>query len=193
MASSSERSGRRLSAVKDQITIHEYFQLPETMQPMELLYGVVHEPPPPSYGHQAVVTTLTVLLKIHVDRERLGIVCVSPVDVVLDRERALVVQPDIIFVAASRKHIIRDRIYGAPDLVVEVMSPGTARRDRTIKLRWYREYGVRECWLVDEDARRIEIVCLDDPSDRRRIFFGSQHISSRVLPDFAVPVASVFE
>jgi len=177
----------------ERISVSKYFQLPETMQPMELVYGVVREPPPPSYGHQAIVTTLVVLLKAHVDREQLGIVCVSPVDVVLDLDKALIVQPDIIFVAEGRRDIIRDRIFGAPDLVIEVLSPGTSQRDRTTKLGWYWEYGVKECWLVDPKERQIEIVYLDDPSELRRTFSGEDRIASRVLPEFELEVVKIFE
>lgn len=82
-----------------QMTVREYFRQPETMRPMELVYGVVREPPAPNYGHQTIVTRLTVLLDEHVRAHGLGQVCVSPVDVVLDEERALVVQPDVVFIA----------------------------------------------------------------------------------------------
>ena len=59
----------------------------------------------------------------------LGRVLVSPVDVVLDEKKALIVQPDIVFISRERIGIVRDRIWGAPDLVIEVLSPGTRRRD----------------------------------------------------------------
>jgi Uma2 family endonuclease len=176
----------------ERISVNEYFQLPETMQPMELVYGVVREPPSPRYGHQAIVTTLTALLKAHVEREGLGIVCVSPIDVVMDGERALVIQPDVLFIASDRRHIIRDRIWGAPDLVVEVLSRRTMQRDRTTKLGWYREYGVKECWLVDPKERQIEIVYLDDASELRRTFSGEERIASQVLPDFELEVGKIF-
>ena len=65
----------------------------------------------------------------------LGRVAIAPVDVILDRERALVLQPDVLFVATERLGIIRDQVWGAPDLVVEVMSPGTEQRDRTREAR----------------------------------------------------------
>jgi len=64
-------------------TVDEYFTPPESLRPMELVYGVVREPPP-RYGHQSVVTRLTALLDAHVRAHALGQVCVSPVDVVLD-------------------------------------------------------------------------------------------------------------
>lgn len=154
------------------------------MKPRELVYGVVREPPAPLYGHQSAVTQIGAALVAHVRGARLGLVCVSPIDVILDRDRALVVQPDVVFVSNERAQIVKDRIWGAPDLVVEVLSPRTARRDRTVKLRWYRHYGVRECWLVDQRARRIEIVDLAAPRARRVVCREGDALRSRVLPGF---------
>ena len=174
-------------------TVAQYFRLAETLRPMELVYGIVREPAAPRYSHQAIVTHLTVLLAAYVRACGSGEVCVSPVDVVLDRERVLVVQPDIVFIAADRLEIVRDRIWGAPDLVVEVLSPGTARRDRTTKLGWYRTYGVKECWLVDATRRRVEVVSLQGPRGRRHVFTGRRRVRSEVLPGFATPAAACFE
>lgn len=173
------------------ITTDAYFKMPETMRPMELVYGVVREPPAPRYGHQSIVTLLSRLLGSHVAERKLGDVCVSPVDVVLDREAALVVQPDVIFVSSDRLHIIGDRVWGAPNLVVEVSSPRTARRDRTTKLGWYRQYGVKECWLVDPRERSVEVV--DLRNDTRESFSGGTAIRSSVLPEFAVAADQCFK
>jgi Uma2 family endonuclease len=116
---------------------------------------------------------------------------VSPVDVVLDEVNALVVQPDIVFVSRQRAHIIRDRIWGAPDMVVEVLSPRTAHRDRTTKLNWYARYGVRECWLVEPGGEWIEVVPLQGKGERL-IFHGGTAVVSAVLPSWDVPTAHLF-
>ena len=175
------------------MTVKEYFEGPETLRPMELVFGIVREPPAPRYGHQSVVTTLTVLLERYVRERGLGIVCVSPIDVVLDRERALVVQPDLIFVSNARRSIIRERVWGAPDLVVEVLSRRTAARDRTEKLQWYRAYGVRECWLVDPARRTIEVVSCDGGGEASsELFSGMTPIRSAVVGGFDVGASAVF-
>ena len=173
------------------LTVREYFWLPETTRPMELVYGVVREPPAPNYGHQSIVTRLTRLLDLHVEERRLGQVCVSPVDVVLDVHAALVVQPDVIFVVNERQGIIRDRVWGPPDLVVEVMSPRTAGRDRTVKLDWYRRYGLREAWLVDYRHRSIEVVELQAVT-ASRLFQGLEPMRSSVLSDWTVTADQIF-
>jgi hypothetical protein len=85
---------------------------------------------------------------------------VSPVDVVLNQQPPLVVQPDVVLVAKDRLSIVSDRIWGPPDLVVEVLSTGTAARDRTIDLEWYRRYGLGECWLVDARNHAVEVISL---------------------------------
>ncbi len=178
----------------ERLTVSEYFKMPESMRPMELVHGVVREPPAPRYGHQSLVTHLGALLDHHVRTHDLGQVCVSPVDVVLDEPGALVVQPDIVFVARARQGLIRDRIVGAPDLAIEILSPGTARRDRTTKLDWYRRYGVRECWLVDRKARAIEVIELAAPTgEQRHTYAGDDALRSAVLPLWAVPAGSIFD
>jgi Uma2 family endonuclease len=186
MASSSS-----MAEPADKLSVVEYFDLEETLRPMELVYGfVVREPAMPSWSHQLVSARLTALLYAHVEELSLGSVS-SPVDVVLDTEAALVVQPDIVFISNERLGIVRDRLWGAPDLVVEILSPRTARRDRTVKLAWYRQYGARECWLVDPKQQTVEIVDLQlmTPS---RLFGGADPIRSYVLPRWGISPDRIF-
>jgi Uma2 family endonuclease len=173
-------------------SVDDYLGGEETLDRQELEWGrVVREAPGPFYRHQSAVTELTVLLATHVRRYDLGRVVVSPIDVVLDVERALVVQPDIVFVSNERLSIIRNQIWGAPDLVVEVLSASTTRRDRTKKLGWYRDYGVRECWLVDQSAERVEIHELG--TARRVSRFGPERrIRSTVLPQLTFRAGIIF-
>jgi Uma2 family endonuclease len=172
------------------MTVNDYFAGAEEMRRRELVWGVLRDAPSPLFAHQSVVTRVTVLLDLHVWSHGLGVVCVSPIDVVLDEARALVVQPDLVYVSNERSDIIRDRIWGAPDLVVEVSSPGTARRDRTTKLRWYRDYGVKECWIVA--ANGITVVALQGKAVRRRTVRGEQIVHSKVLPALRVTADDVF-
>jgi Uma2 family endonuclease len=185
MASSSS-----MASPSDKLGVVEYFDLEETTRPMELEYGVVREPPMPAFGHQLISARLTALLYAHVEEFGLGQLS-SPVDVVLDAEAALVVQPDIVFVSNDRLAIVRERVWGAPDLVVEILSPWTARRDRTIKLAWYRQYGVRECWLVDPNRRTIEVVDLQSTTPSRQ-FTRADPIRSYVFPRWTVSVDRIF-
>jgi len=171
------------------LTTAEYFQYPESNRPMELVYGYVREPAMPSFGHEAILIRMAGLLDAHV-RER-GVGRVGRADVVLDRDAALVVQPDLFYISNERLGMVDDRVWGAPDLVIEIASPSTELRDRTLKLEWFRRYGVTECWLVYPREQRIEIV--DCQKDHRESFGGSAMIRSRVLPDLAVPAADCFD
>jgi len=174
----------------DKLDVREYFNQPETLQPMELVYGVVREPAMPSYEHQRIATRLVARLHTHVEERALGQVCTS-VDVVLDKKASVVVQPDIVFVSRDRLAIIKERIWGAPDLVVEILSPSTARRDRTIKVGWFRQYGARECWLIDARSRSVEVIELQATTPAR-LFSGEQGVRSAVLPDWTVPAEQLF-
>lgn len=161
-------------------SVEAYLSGAETTRPQELVWGILREPPAPGYPHQISVGQMFRRLDAHVRRYRLGQVVISPVDVILDRERALVVQPDIVFVSNDRLAICTDRIWGAPDLVVEVLS-GNRRHDRGEKLEWYRTYGVRECWLVDQPAQCVEVIDLTGTSSPAQ-YVGGQPIRSLVLP-----------
>lgn len=175
-------------------SVHGYLSGSEENRPTELVWGRVCEPPAPRYGHQSVVTRTVVLLDQHVRGQACGRVCVSPVDVVLDARKALVVQPDVVFVSNARAEIVRDQIWGAPDLVVEVLSSATRRRDRTSKWRWYREYGVREYWLIDPVAKTVTIAIFQpDQRARRRVFRGASALKSTVLAAFGDSASAFFD
>jgi len=172
--------------------LDEYLAGEETARPRELAYGILREPPAPSFDHQVIVGRVYERLARHVRQRGAGLVVHSPVDVVLDAAQALVVQPDVAFIAAARREICRDRVWGGPDLVVEVLSTATRRHDRTTKLAWYREYGVRECWIVDPISRQIVVVPLTPQADPRT--FEEDHvIRSVVLPRLRFRVRTVFE
>ena len=160
----------------------EYLLTNETTQPRELSYGILCEPAAPFFSHQHVVLRIARLLAGHVEAGDLGQVAVAPVDVVLDRERNLVVQPDVLFVSAGRASIIHDQVWGAPDLAVEVLSPTTERHDRTDKLLWYREYGVRECWLVDPGRQTITVFDFTRTPFEQHVLQYTDVIRSSVLP-----------
>jgi Uma2 family endonuclease len=173
------------------MTTDEYLHSYETNRPRELAYGIVRDPPAPFFSHQQVVLNIARRLADHVEGAGLGVVAVAPLDVILDAGRSLIVQPDMMFVSNERKAIIRDQLWGAPDLVVEVLSPGTAAHDRTDKLGWYRQYGVRECWLVDPAALRITVFDFTGASPAIRAVELSDTVRSAVLTEFSAPAASL--
>jgi len=174
------------------VTADEYlYDTEESNRRRELTFGVLREPPSPFFNHQTIVFRVARLWTDHVEARRLGQVGVAPLDVVLDRERPLIVQPDVLFVSADRLSIIRDQIWGAPDLVAEVPSAGTESHDRVEKLTWYRQCGVRECWLVEPPTRTIAIHVFGAAPEVRRAG-GVERIRSSVLPELRASAFGLF-
>jgi Uma2 family endonuclease len=175
------------------MTTVEYLQTPETVLPSELAHGVLRVAESPTIPHQRVVRELAFSLTAFVERHRLGEVVFAPMDVVLDFAGALVVQPDILFVSASRSHLVTDRVYGAPDLVVEVLSPNPRIGQLDERVGWYARHGVRECWLAYQRDRRIDVVSFAAGAVvSRETFSGNRTVSSGVLPGLALIPLTVF-
>lgn len=168
----------------------DYLSGPEDLRRRELVWGVVREPTSPFAPHQRVTTRAAALLDGHVRHHDLGTVLVAPMDVVLDHERQLVVQPDVMFISHARAGIIRDFVRGAPDLVVEVSSRGTVRYDRTDKAHWYRHYGVRECWLIDPLQQADTVLDLST-DESHHVVRDDEPVQSVVLPLFAHTAAEL--
>ena len=132
----------------------DYERLPDEPR-HELLYGRLYVTPSPTARHQ----TVSLLLSHRLDalaREIGGMVFTAPLDVALADHT--VVQPDLLYLSPERQHRVQERVEGAPDLAIEIISPRTARRDRGEKLRAYAELGVQEYWIVDPAARQIEFL-----------------------------------
>jgi Uma2 family endonuclease len=175
------------------MTTDEYlYDTEETNRIRELAMGRLREPPAPFFSHQAVAFRIARMIADYAEPRQLGRVAIAPVDVILDRDRALILQPDVLFVATEHLGIIRDQVWGAPDLVVEVFSPGTEQRDRTKKLEWYRQYGVRECWLVDPRHELVTVVDWTGALPVQRTAGGGDAIQSSVLPGLEATAAAVF-
>ncbi len=141
------------------VTFAELSAWPEAGRRYELYDGEVREVPAPMPRHQLAMFELAVRLRTYV-RGQGGVVLVSPIDIVFDDTNVL--QPDIVVFTAARKHVVDlDRVVSAaPDVAVEVLSPGTAGHDRGRKLRWFERFGVQEYWLLDPAAESIEIRSL---------------------------------
>jgi Uma2 family endonuclease len=171
----------------DILTTAEYLQTAESLRVQELIFGTMRVEESPSPRHQDLLLEIAVLLRVFVGQHRLGTVWIAPLDVILDASRALVVQPDLFYISNKRQDIITDRIWGAPDLVLEVMSPNPRIGDLQERVRWFCEYGVRECWLVHQLTREIEVLQLERHGVvSRRTFRGLEHIESAVLPFFGI-------
>jgi Uma2 family endonuclease len=176
------------------MTVDMYFRTPQTVLPSELKFGALRVADARSPNHQSVVAQLFVALRAHVLERKLGRVWLSPLDVVLDVEKALIVQPDLMFISNSRRYIVQDRIRGAPDLMIEVLSPDPRIGTTEEHLRWFAHYGVRECWLVHHDQHRISVVAFEDfRASTRRLTGRTEPIVSSVLPEFSMSLQQILE
>lgn len=143
-------------------TYADYLKLDDSPR-YEVLNGELHVMPAPDLVHQRVVRNISVALWDFVREHRCGEVFWSPVDVILDEKQTTVVQPDVVFVAAGNSgRLLRRRgIFGAPQLVIEVVSPATVTRDRVQKKALYEAAGVTEYWLLDPASGRGDVYTLE--------------------------------
>jgi Uma2 family endonuclease len=172
--------------VQTRMTIDEFRRLPESDDHPELINGALVMSPTPVYRHQHMVGQLFALLHAHA---RQGLTVLSPMDVYIDGNN--VVQPDLFWVHNDRGQCVPREGYwhGSPDLVVEVLSPATEKRDRGLKFKIYQESGVREYWIADPRARFIEVFLLAEGQFvQQGLYAEGQSFSSPVLEGLRVEI-----
>ena len=174
------------------LTYEDYCALPDDGKRHEILDGELYMTPSPGVAHQRVAGNLFVALRTFVTGRKIGEVFIAPVDVIL--EATSVVVPDLLFVGRDRAGIVTDRgIEGAPDLIVEILSPGTERRDRVEKAPLFARHGVTHYWLVDPDARALEAYELAQGGYRRTArLTGAADFGPTLFPGLTIQLASLW-
>lgn len=177
---------------RTRFTYHDYVLLPEGKR-YEILEGELFVVPSPGYDHQRIARNLMWRLWEFVRARGLGEVLDAPMDVLLSEED--VVQPDILFVSKPRLGIVTEKnIRGAPDLVVEILSPSTAERDRTLKEKLYHRFGVREFWLVDPAARSVEVkTWAREGFQTEQVFPEGSTLRSPLLDGLSLDLEEIFQ
>jgi Uma2 family endonuclease len=158
----------------------------------ELFDGQAYMSPAASLRHQILCQRF--FLAFHSAAPKGATVLFAPLDVLL--APGTVHQPDVILVLEHNRGILKDVIRGAPDLVVEVLSPSHAERDRVMKMETYARHGVAEYWIVDDEARRVEIYRLDGAAHAYRqpdVCAEGATARTPLLPSLAVDVHKLFE
>ena len=174
-------------------TYDDYAALPDDGKRYEIVDGVLYmTPPSPNGFHQGATNLFSTYLTIHIQFTGLGRVYAGPLDVEL--ATGTVVQPDVLVLLNSNLHKITfSRIIGAPDLAIEVSSPGTVKQDKNTKLKAYALAGVSEYWIADPKAHTVEVLLLEDGAYRSAgVFSGEQTLPSRVVPNFPIQVEQFF-
>ena len=175
---------------KPKLTYADYAKTPEDER-WELIAGELIMSPSPKRAHQRNQIKLGSRMSFFVEEKDLGEVY-SDFDVVLSNTDT--VRPDLIFIAKDRLHIVtEDNVQGAPDLVVEIRSPSTARYDWTTKRELYARHGVKEYWLVDPEAATVAVLLLDGGELKVAGVYGEKDtLASAVISGFSVALADVF-
>ena len=180
-----------VTGARIKFTYGDYCNAPEDKR-YELHDGDLILVPSPKEQHQDSVGALYYYLRAFILSRGLGRVYIAPFDIVFSNHD--VVQPDVIFVSNEREHVITpDNIQGAPDLVIEVLSPSTAHHDRTFKRALYARHGVGEFWLVDTEAQTIEVLLLGSDGYETVATYGAGEVlTSPTLTDFTLKIDDIF-
>jgi Uma2 family endonuclease len=175
---------------RGQWTEVDYFALPDTNRFIELSGGELIMPPHPTHTHQMIVLELATRMRAFVQKRDLGIVQIGPLPVRLWPGK--IREPDILFVAKEHSDRIGEQAYGPPDLVIEVLSPGTRHTDRLEKMVEYARAGVREYWIVDPYGQTVEVFVLREGAYELLGKWGEdEEACSEVLAGFEVAVDEV--
>jgi Uma2 family endonuclease len=172
---------RELELAEDDLFIYELFD------------GEIMKRSAPSLIHQRISRKLLGKMDAYIEEKKLGEIFSAPVDLNLDEHNAF--QPDLAFISKERSFLIEDDDYikGAPDLVVEIISPGTVKKDRVIKKDLCERFAIREYWLVDPLNKGIEIYIMQED---KYVLHDLQEIrgkiSSTVLTGFELELGHIF-
>ena len=178
------------------LTYDDFVLFPDDGKRHELIDGEHYVTPSPNRKHQTIVVNLLGMIWAHLQQHPAGRVFGAPFDVVFSHFD--VVEPDILYISNARRPdvLTAKNVQGAPDLVVEVGSPGTRRRDETLKRHLYERCGVSEYWVVDPEVDAVSVFRLvDGRYERAALLQLSQGdaLKTPLLPGLVMPLAAIFE
>jgi|CXWL01.1.fsa_nt_gi Uma2 family endonuclease len=191
-----------LAPAIEKLTYDDLCTLPDDGRRHELIDGVHYVTPAPRTKHQRIVRNALVAIHSYLaqkraDGEPMGEIFVAPYDILLTDSD--VVEPDLVFITAARRHLITDaNLPAAPDLVVEVLSESTRRRDERLKRDLYARHGVREYWVVDPEVDVVKVY--RQAADGAAAFAAPQELSlerqetltSQLLPGLELALSELF-
>lgn len=174
-------------------TYQDYLNLPNDRNRYEIINGELIMTPAPKIIHQDISRNIGIELALFVQKHKLGKVYYAPCDIVLSNEN--VVQPDILFILKENMNIItEDNIQGAPDIVIEILSPSTGYYDLVAKKEIYETFGVKEYWIVDPKKQWIEIYILkENKYNLHQRADKAGKIQSHLLKWFEIDLETVFK
>jgi Uma2 family endonuclease len=180
-------------AVDNRVTAEDYRALPEGGQQYQLIEGDLYMSPAPNRFHQDISRNIGLIIGNYLVAHPIGKVYNAPFDVYLNNDN--VFQPDFVFVARQNYGVLTDAgVEGIPDLVIEILSPGTAKLDRNLKQRVYAQCGVKEMWLVDPDVTTVAVYYLQqNPTQPAAVYSTADQFTSSFFPELVFSVADFFQ
>ncbi|MDA0814322.1 MAG: Uma2 family endonuclease [Verrucomicrobia bacterium] len=175
------------------VTVEDYKVLPETGPRYQLVEGDLYMSPAPNRYHQDISRNIEFMILKWIETGGGGRIYYAPFDVYLDEVN--VFQPDLVYISAENSGILTDiGAEGAPDLVVEILSPGTRRIDLGPKKKVFARHGVKELWIVDPEPRTIDRFVLEGEAfATAEQFSEADSFSSVILPGLTIVGTKVFE
>lgn len=172
-------------------TIEDIYALPEGER-AELIDGQIYDMAPPSYKHQKLVSEFTQSIGQYIKAHNGSCeVIPAPFAVFLNQDDRTYVEPDISVICDHNK--LSDRgCEGAPDFIIEIVSPGTQKRDYGIKLFKYRNAGVREYWIVNPAKKIVNVYCFDD-EENTDLYSFEDNIPVGIYPGFSINIQELLK
>jgi Uma2 family endonuclease len=176
------------------LTYDDLLLFPDDGLRHELIDGVHYVTASPASRHQLIVGNLYFHLQLHLRQHGGGVLFLSPLDVLFSQFD--VVEPDLLFVSDARRQVVTEKnVQGSPDLVIEVLSSSTRKRDEGIKLALYDRCDVVEYWVVDPKAELMRVYRRDGGRLTRALELANTPgaaLSSGIFPGLSLPMAEVF-
>jgi Uma2 family endonuclease len=176
----------------DVFTYEDYLQLPDNGKRYEIIEGELYMSPAPTLGHQRAVRRFLNAIENFLEENPIGEVFPTPTDIILSDIDVL--QPDIVFISKAKiDRLTHENIQGAPDLVIEVLSPYTEKRDRTVKLKAYTKYGVVEYLMANQEQEALEVW---RRKGKKLVYHALldkiQTFTTPLLPALEIPLKKIF-
>jgi Uma2 family endonuclease len=177
------------------LTYDDFVQFPDDRKRHEIIDGEHYVTPSPRPRHQVILGNLHLVIASWLEANPIGRLYLSPLDVVMSNVD--VVEPDLLYLSNERAlAVLTDiNVRGVPELLVEITSPGTRKRDDGIKRRLYERAGVTEYWIVDPEVDRLRVYRRDGDTFGRAIELSREHgdvLTSPLLPGLELPLARIF-
>jgi Uma2 family endonuclease len=178
--------------ISTKYTHADLLAMPDDGKRREIIEGELFVTPSPASNHQRILLNLAWAFREYLKVHSVGELLIAPLDVILSEYDVL--EPDLLFVLKEHQTIVRDWVRGAPDLVVEILSPTTEARDRGPKMKAYARFGVGEHWIVDPVAQAIEVYRLAAGGFQlAQTCAEDEPLETPLLPGFLLPVGSLFQ